>query len=193
MDVKKELDFINGLKLTEKEQQITEKILPEIKRRLRYLVDVGLEYLTLERRSGTLSGGEAQRINLASCLGSSLVGTLYILDEPSIGLHARDIDRLTGILQNLREIGNTVVVVEHDKDMIRQADYIIDLGPHAGERGGELVFSGTIDELMKFPASLTAQYMRGEKHVDGFGSAAPLKSSVKIAKEVVLYGAREHN
>jgi len=194
MDIKKELDFINGLKLTEKEQQITEKILPEIKRRLRYLVDVGLEYLTLERRSGTLSGGEAQRINLASCLGSSLVGTLYILDEPSIGLHARDIDRLTGILQNLREIGNTVVVVEHDKDMIRQADHIIDLGPHAGERGGELVFSGTFDELMKFPASLTAQYLRGEKHVDGFGSAPPAaKSAAKSAKEIVLYGAREHN
>lgn len=194
MDVKKELDFINALKLTEKEEQITEKILPEIKRRLRYLIDVGLEYLTLERRSGTLSGGEAQRINLASCLGSSLVGTLYILDEPSIGLHARDIDRLTGILQNLREIGNTVVVVEHDKDMIRQADHVIDLGPHAGERGGELVFSGTVDELMKFPTSLTAQYLRGEKHVDGFGSTPPVATSAaKSSKEIVLYGAREHN
>ena len=169
MDIKTALAFIHGLKLTEKEAQITEKVLPEIKRRFQYLVDVGLEYLTLERRSGTLSGGEAQRINLASCLGSSLVGTLYILDEPSIGLHARDIDRLTGILQNLREIGNTVVVVEHDKDMIRQADYIIDLGPHAGERGGEVVFSGTFDELMSFPASLTAQYLRGEKSVDGSG------------------------
>ncbi|HEY7160476.1 MAG TPA: excinuclease ABC subunit A, partial [Acidobacteriota bacterium] len=194
MDVKKELDFINALKLTEKEAQITEKILPEIKRRLRYLVDVGLQYLTLERRSGTLSGGEAQRINLASCLGSSLVGTLYILDEPSIGLHARDIDRLTGILQNLREIGNTVVVVEHDKDMIRQADYIIDLGPHAGERGGELVFSGTIDDLMKFPTSLTAQYLRQEKHVDGFGNTpSSAKGGVKASKEIVLHGAREHN
>ncbi len=193
MDVKKELEFINGLKLTKKEGQITGKILPEIKRRLRYLVDVGLEYLTLERRSGTLSGGEAQRINLASCLGSSLVGTLYILDEPSIGLHARDIDRLTGILQNLCEIGNTVVVVEHDKDMICQADHIIDLGPHAGERGGELVFSGTVDELMKFPTSLTAQYLRGEKHVDGFGSAAPAKIPAKSAKEIILHGAREHN
>jgi excinuclease ABC subunit A len=194
MDVKKELDFVNGLKLTEKEEQITEKILPEIKRRLRYLVDVGLEYLTLERRSGTLSGGEAQRINLASCLGSSLVGTLYILDEPSIGLHARDIDRLTGILQNLREIGNTVVVVEHDKDMICHADHIIDLGPHAGERGGELVFSGTIDELLKFSASLTAQYLRGKKHVDGFGSTAHVSKSVaKSEKQIVLHGAREHN
>ena len=193
MDVKKELQFIDGLKLTKKEEQITGKILPEIKRRLRYLVDVGLEYLTLERRSGTLSGGEAQRINLASCLGSSLVGTLYILDEPSIGLHARDIDRLTGILQNLVEIGNTVVVVEHDKDMIRQADHIIDLGPHAGERGGELVFSGTFDELMKFPTSLTAKYLRGEKQIDGFGSAGPAKTPAKPVKEIVLHGAREHN
>ena len=149
---------------------------------MRYLVDVGLEYLTLERRSGTLSGGEAQRINLASCLGSSLVGTLYILDEPSIGLHARDIDRLTGILQNLVEIGNTVVVVEHDKDMIRQADHIIDLGPHAGERGGEVGFSGTLDELMKFPSSLTAQYLRGEKHVDGFGMQASYEDSAKPVK-----------
>jgi excinuclease ABC subunit A len=168
-------------------------VLPEIKRRLQYLVDVGLEYLTLERRSGTLSGGEAQRINLASCLGSSLVGTLYILDEPSIGLHARDIDKLTGILQNLREIGNTVVVVEHDKDMIRQADYIIDLGPHAGERGGEVVFSGSVNELMKFPSSLTSQYMRGDKTVDGYGIMHSSKPAPKAGKEVVLYGAREHN
>ena len=193
MDIKGALSFIHGLKLTEKEAQITEKVLPEIKRRLQYLVDVGLEYLTIERRSGTLSGGEAQRINLASCLGSSLVGTLYILDEPSIGLHARDIDKLTGILQNLREIGNTVVVVEHDKDMIRQADHVIDLGPHAGERGGEVVFSGSVDELMKFPASLTAQYLRGEKVVDGFGIMHRHKSEPKNGKEIVLHGAREHN
>ena len=193
MDIKTALAFINGLKLTEKEAQITEKVLPEIKRRFQYLVDVGLEYLTLERRSGTLSGGEAQRINLASCLGSSLVGTLYILDEPSIGLHARDIDRLTGILQNLCEIGNTVVVVEHDKDMIRQADHIIDLGPHAGERGGEVVFSGTFDELMRFPTSLTAQYLRGEKSVDGSGIMRLPKISNKTGKEIVLHGAKEHN
>ena len=182
--------LFNGLKLTEKEAQITEKVLPEIKRRFQYLVDVGLEYLTLERRSGTLSGGEAQRINLASCLGSSLVGTLYILDEPSIGLHARDIDRLTGILQNLREIGNTVVVVEHDKDMIRQADHIIDLGPHAGERGGEVVFSGTVDELMKFPTSLTAQYLRGEKMWMVLECMSSSKIPAKRARKLFSWRAR---
>ena len=133
------MEFVEKIPLTEKEKQITEKILPEIQKRLAYLANVGLEYLTLDRRSGTLSGGESQRINLASCLGSNLVGTLYILDEPSIGLHARDIDRLTGIIQNLRDIGNTVVVVEHDGEMIREADYVVDLGPRAGERGGNLV------------------------------------------------------
>ena len=141
LDIREAMNFIEQLSLTTPEMQITEKILPEIKKRLTYLIDVGLEYLTLQRRSGTLSGGEAQRINLASCLGSSLVGTLYILDEPSVGLHARDISRLGSILQNLRDIGNTVVVVEHDQDMIQQADHIIDLGPRAGEHGGRLVFS----------------------------------------------------
>jgi excinuclease ABC subunit A len=188
-DIRTALGFLNDLNLTEQEKKITEKILPEIKKRLEYLIDVGLEYLTLERRSGTLSGGEAQRINLASCLGSSLVGTLYILDEPSIGLHARDIDRLTGILKNLRDIGNTVVVVEHDKDMIQEADYIIDLGPHAGERGGRLVFSGPVSQLLQAPSSLTAQYLRGEKTVP-IGAMAKAGSN---HKEIVLSGAREHN
>jgi excinuclease ABC subunit A len=188
MDIRSALAFLNGLSLTAQEKKITEKILPEIEKRLQYLIDVGLEYLTLERRSGTLSGGEAQRINLASCLGSSLVGTLYILDEPSIGLHARDIDRLTGILQNLRDIGNTVVVVEHDADMIEHADYIIDLGPNAGERGGKLVFAGTFNDLLKSTESLTGQYLRGEKKVP--------RTSPKQAtngKQIVLTGAREHN
>src|SRR5262249_1448166 len=123
LDVRSGLDFLEKLQLTPREAKITEKILPELKKRMRYLIDVGLDYLTLERRSGTLSGGEAQRINLASCLGSSLVGTLYILDEPSIGLHACDVERLTRIIQDLRDIGNTVVVVEHDRDMIIGADY----------------------------------------------------------------------
>ena len=189
LDIRTAFAFLDGLDLTEPEKKITEKILPEIKKRLQYLIDVGLEYLTLERRSGTLSGGEAQRINLASCLGSSLVGTLYILDEPSIGLHARDIDRLTGILKNLRDIGNTVVVVEHDKDMIQQADYIIDLGPHAGERGGRLVFSGPVADLLRVPASLTAQYLRGEKTVP----LGTTKLQSNNHKEIVLSGAREHN
>ncbi len=190
LDINEAQSFFEKLPLTESELKITEKILPEIRKRLQYLIDVGLEYLTLQRRSGTLSGGEAQRINLASCLGSSLVGTLYILDEPSVGLHARDISRLSSILQNLKEIGNTVVVVEHDQDMIERADHVIDLGPRAGEHGGRLVFSGTTAELMEATNSLTAQYLRGEKKVE-----QPLKVPDKRKKEteIVLHGAREHN
>ncbi len=190
LDIRQALDFIEQLSLTPSEMQITEKILPEIKKRLKYLIDVGLEYLTLQRRSGTLSGGEAQRINLASCLGSSLVGTLYILDEPSVGLHARDISRLGSILQNLRDIGNTVVVVEHDQDMIQQADHIIDLGPRAGEHGGRLVFSGTTADLYQFPGSLTAQYLRGEKKVE---SPVVVPGKSKKEAELVIHGAKEHN
>lgn len=196
LDVQNALEFIEGLPLTDREVQITEKILPEIKQRLRYLIDVGLDYLTLDRRSGTLSGGEAQRINLASSLGSSLVGTLYILDEPSIGLHARDIDRLIGILYNLRDIGNTVVVVEHDRDMILKADGVIDLGPRAGENGGRLVFSGSVDQLLESQNSLTAQYLRGDKEVEYGASPRPLSTSSRSSKsgrEIVLHGAREHN
>jgi len=189
-DIREALKFLDNLSLTPQEAQITEKILPEMLKRLHYLTDVGLEYLTLQRRSGTLSGGEAQRINLASCLGSSLVGTLYILDEPSVGLHARDISRLSSILRNLRDIGNTVVVVEHDEEMIQNADHIIDLGPRAGEHGGRLVFSGSAAALMKCPDSLTAQYLRGEKKVE-----SPLRVPEKTRKgeEIVLHGAREHN
>lgn len=194
LDVARALEFIENLGLTQKEKQVTEKILPEVNKRLKYLVDVGLDYLTLDRRSGTLSGGEAQRINLASCLGSSLVGTLYILDEPSIGLHARDIGRLSRILQNLREIGNTVVVVEHDKEMIRLADHVIDLGPHAGEKGGELIFSGTFEDLLRHPTSLTAQYLRGEKSVIAPPAAkTTARQQTRGRKEIVLSGAREHN
>ncbi len=193
LDAKSAFSFLNELKLTSQELQITAKILPEIKKRLQYLMDVGLEYLTLHRRSGTLSGGEAQRINLASCLGSTLVGTLYILDEPSVGLHARDIDRLTGILQSLRDIGNTVVVVEHDEEMIRKADYVIDLGPYAGERGGNLIFAGEVDDLLRHPDSLTAQYLRGEKTVITAAPHAATATKTKTRKEIVLKGAREHN
>ncbi|HJZ11400.1 MAG TPA: ATP-binding cassette domain-containing protein, partial [Acidobacteriota bacterium] len=191
--MKNAFGFLDKLTLTRRERQITEKILPEIKKRLIYLMDVGLEYLTLDRRSGTLSGGEAQRINLASCLGSSLVGTLYILDEPSIGLHARDIGRLSGILQNLRDIGNTVVVVEHDRDIITDADYVIDLGPLAGDRGGRVVFCGSVEELMKHPSSLTAQYLRREKRIEESFSMKALSPPSKNSKEIVLSGAREHN
>lgn len=194
LDVAHAFGFMESLELTQREKQVTEKILPEVQKRLKYLVDVGLNYLTLDRRSGTLSGGEAQRINLASCLGSSLVGTLYILDEPSIGLHARDIGRLSSILQDLRDIGNTVIVVEHDKEMIRLADYILDLGPHAGEKGGELIFAGSYPELLRHAGSLTAQYLRGEKNAVPPSVAKPSAASQpRSRKEVVLHGAKEHN
>ncbi len=154
--------FFSTLDLAEKEAAIAEKVLMEIRRRLSFLSDVGLDYLTLDRLSSTLSGGEAQRINLATSLGSALVGTLYVLDEPSIGLHARDNLRLIDILRQLRDQGNTVLVVEHDADMIKVADHIVDLGLGAGEQGGRVVFSGTLDGLMREPRSLTSKYLRQE-------------------------------
>ena len=137
-------------------------MLKEIQRRLGFLRDVGLDYLTLDRLSSTLSGGEAQRINLATSLGSALVGTLYVLDEPSIGLHTRDNQRLIAILRQLRDQGNTVIVVEHDADMIAVADHVIDMGLGAGEHGGRVVFPGTLEALISEPRSLTAKYLRGE-------------------------------
>ena len=148
-------------------------MLKEIRRRLSFLSDVGLDYLTLDRLSSTLSGGEAQRINLATSLGSALVGTLYVLDEPSIGLHSRDNQRLIAILRQLRDQGNTVLVVEHDADMIRVADHIVDLGLGAGEQGGRVVFSGTLDGLMQEPRSLTAKYLRARAGDSGADDAAP--------------------
>ncbi len=155
-------DFFAGLDLSAREQVISDKILREIRRRLQFLVDVGLEYLTLDRLSSTLSGGESQRINLATSLGSALVGTLYVLDEPSVGLHPRDNQRLIAILRQLRDQGNTVLVVEHDTDMIMVADHIIDLGVGAGEQGGRVVYSGPVDGLVHEPRSLTAKYLRDE-------------------------------
>lgn len=157
--------FFDQLPLTPFEEQIAHKIVEEIKNRLQYLIDVGLDYLTLDRLSRTLSGGEAQRINLATSLGSSLVSTLYVLDEPSIGLHPRDTDRLIRILKALRDKGNTIVVVEHDKDIIKAADYIVDLGPGAGEYGGKVVFSGSLEQIYQDPHSLTGKYLRGEKEI----------------------------
>src|SRR5204862_4988040 len=134
----------------------------EIRSRLTFLRNVGLGYLTLDRESGTLSGGEAQRIRLATQIGAGLVGVLYILDEPSIGLHQRDNEKLLKTLQGLRDLGNSVLIVEHDEDTIRRADYILDLGPGAGVRGGELVASGTLDQVLESPRSITARYLRGE-------------------------------
>jgi excinuclease ABC subunit A len=180
--------FYADLQLTDKEQAIAEKVLKEIRRRLSFLSDVGLDYLTLDRLSSTLSGGEAQRINLATSLGSALVGTLYVLDEPSIGLHSRDNLRLIAILRQLRDQGNTVLVVEHDAEMIRVADHIVDLGLGAGEQGGRVVFSGTLDGLLREPRSLTSKYLRQEL-------AIPVSSTRRrgTGQKIVLTGATEHN
>jgi len=180
--------FFASLSLTPKEEAIADKVLKEIKRRLSFLADVGLDYLSLDRLSSTLSGGEAQRINLATSLGSALVGTLYVLDEPSIGLHSRDNLRLIDILRQLRDQGNTVLVVEHDADMIKVADHIIDMGVGAGEQGGRVVFSGTLDALMHEPRSLTAKYLRGELAIP-----VPTTRRRGNSQWIKLTGATEHN
>src|SRR5215207_557847 len=180
--------FFEDLKLSEEREKIADKILLEIRRRLKFLVDVGLEYLTLSRVAATLSGGEAQRIQLATNLGSLLVGTLYVLDEPSIGLHPRDNDRLIRILENLRDIGNTVLVVEHDAEMMRSADHILDIGLFAGELGGNVVFEGGFDDLLKDEVSLTARYLRGDNEIK-----IPQKRRTEGKKKITIEGAREHN
>ena len=162
LSVRGALDFVDGLKLSAEEGKIAGEVLKEIRERLRFLADVGLDYLTLDRESGSLSGGEAQRIRLATQIGSRLVGVLYVLDEPSIGLHHRDNERLIDTLKQLRDVGNTVVVVEHDEDTIRAADYVIDLGPGAGRHGGQVTHQGTVPELLANPKSLTARYLNGE-------------------------------
>jgi excinuclease ABC subunit A len=180
--------FFKELQLTEKEAAIADKVLNEIQRRLGFLRDVGLDYLTLERLSSTLSGGEAQRINLATSLGSALVGTLYVLDEPSIGLHTRDNQRLIAILRQLRDQGNTVIVVEHDADMIAVADHLVDMGLGAGEHGGRVVYSGTLQGLTNEPRSLTAKYLRGELSIP-----IPISRRKGTPQRIRLFGATEHN
>jgi excinuclease ABC subunit A len=180
--------FFAELQLTEKEAAIADKVLKEIRRRLGFLRDVGLDYLTLDRLSSTLSGGEAQRINLATSLGSALVGTLYVLDEPSIGLHTRDNERLIAILRQLRDQGNTVIVVEHDADMIAVADHIVDMGLGAGEHGGRVVYSGTLEGLTNEPRSLTAKYLRGELTIP-----IPVSRRKGTPQRIRLFGASEHN
>ena len=162
MTIKEELEFIESLELTEREMVISAQVVKEIKARLKFLLDVGLDYLTLSRSSGTLSGGEAQRIRLATQIGSGLTGVLYILDEPSIGLHQRDNSRLIGTLKNLRDLGNTVIVVEHDEDTMLESDYIVDIGPKAGINGGEIVAVGTAKEIMENDASITGRYLSGK-------------------------------
>jgi excinuclease ABC subunit A len=180
--------FFEQLELTEKEATVAEKVLREIRRRLSFLSDVGLDYLTLDRLSSTLSGGESQRINLATSLGSALVGTLYVLDEPSIGLHARDNQRLIDILRQLRDQGNTVLVVEHDEDMIRVADHVVDIGLGAGEQGGRVVYSGDLEGLLQEPRSLTAKYLRNELAIP-----VPNTRRKGLEQKIRLFGASEHN
>ena len=165
MSIVKAIDFITNLDLTEKEQFIAESILKEINSRLNFLKSVGLEYLTLSRSSGTLSGGESQRIRLATQIGSSLMGVVYILDEPSIGLHQRDNDKLLGTLERLRDLGNTLIVVEHDEDTMRAADYIVDIGPGAGVHGGEVVCAGTVDDIIDCKDSITGMYLSGKRKI----------------------------
>ena len=179
-------EFFDTLKLNEYDQKIAKRLLTEINNRLKFLSEVGLDYLTLNRKSNTLSGGESQRINLATSLGSSLVGSMYILDEPSIGLHPHDTERLIGVLQNLRDLGNTVIVVEHDEDIMNAADEIIDIGPEAGTHGGEVVATGTLKQILK-SNSLTAQYLNGKEEIP-----VP-KERRKASGEISILGARENN
>lgn len=186
--VKNSLEFFDSLDLSEQEKLIGERIIKEIKERLSFLNSVGLGYLTLSRSSGTLSGGESQRIRLATQIGSSLVGVLYILDEPSIGLHQRDNDKLIATLKRLRDLGNTLIVVEHDDDTMLAADYIVDIGPGAGVHGGNVVFSGTVDKLMKCKASITGQYLSGKKKIP-----VPLTRREGNGKFLTVKGATEHN
>ena len=165
LPINEAFEFFNNLSLQESDKKIAERVLKEILSRLNFLIEVGLEYLTLDRLSSTLSGGEAQRINLATSLGSSLTGSLYILDEPSIGLHPRDTHRLISVLKKLKNLGNTVVVVEHDEEIIRSADQIIDIGPLAGVNGGQVMYQGSIENLDKAKNSLTAAYLSGKEQI----------------------------
>lgn len=189
LSVKDAVGFFDSLELDAGQLKIVGEVLTEIKKRLKFLFDVGLEYITLDRKSGSLSGGEMQRIRLATQIGSGLVGVLYVLDEPTIGLHLRDNDRLIKMLQELRDLGNTVVVVEHDEQMITEADYVIDLGPGAGSHGGNIVFEGKVPSLLRSKKSLTAEYLRGEKGLNvAHKRVAPLKG-----EEIVVKNARQNN
>lgn len=179
--------FFRTLELDEHDAAIAKRILTEINSRIQFLMDVGLSYLTLNRLSNSLSGGESQRINLATSLGSSLVGSLYILDEPSIGLHSRDTDRLIKVLRQLQQLGNTVVVVEHDEEIIRAADYIIDIGPNAGRLGGEIVYQGDMNDLQPGSQSHTVRYLLGEETIDSPMAYRPWNNYIEVK------GAREHN
>ncbi len=188
MSIAEELDFIEKLQISEREKMIAEMIIKEIHSRLKFLSSVGLDYLTLSRASATLSGGEAQRIRLATQIGSSLMGVLYILDEPSIGLHQRDNEKLLSTLKHLRDLGNTLIVVEHDEDTMHAADYIVDVGPGAGIHGGEIVCCGDINDIINCEKSVTGQYLSGKKFIP-----VPEKRREGNGKSLVVYGAKENN
>ena len=188
MPIREELEFLNSIKFSEKDRIISDQIVKEINSRLNFLIDVGLDYLNLSRTSGTLSGGESQRIRLATQIGSALMGVLYILDEPSIGLHQRDNDKLIKTLKNLRDVGNTVIVVEHDEDTIREADFIVDIGPGAGEHGGEIVAAGTLEDIKMSKKSITGQYLIGEKEIK-----YPSERRKGNGEKIVVKGAKENN
>ena len=188
MPIGEELEFISSLKLTDREQLIGNLVINEIKERLEFLNSVGLDYLSLSREAATLSGGEAQRIRLATQIGSSLMGVLYILDEPSIGLHQRDNDKLLGTLKHLRDLGNTLIVVEHDEDTMRNADYIVDIGPGAGVHGGELIACGTVDDIINCPNSITGMYLSGKRSIP-----FPEKRRKGNGKKLTVYKAAENN
>ena len=188
LSIENMLEFVNNIKLTETEEKIAKDVLKEIRERLTFLISVGLDYLNLARTAGTLSGGEAQRIRLATQIGSSLTGVLYVLDEPSIGLHQRDNGKLIGTLKRLRDLGNSVIVVEHDEDTMRESDYIVDIGPGAGIHGGEVVAAGAPDEVAKNTASITADYLSGRREI-----AIPKSRRAGNGNHISIIGARENN
>jgi excinuclease ABC subunit A len=188
MSIDRSAEFLAGLQMTDREQQIAARVMKEINERLKFLLDVGLDYLSLDRPAGSLSGGEAQRIRLATQIGSGLAGVLYVLDEPSIGLHQRDNRRLIDTLTRLRDLGNTLIVVEHDEETIRSADWTVDIGPGAGEHGGHIVQSGTVDDLVTNPESLTGAYLAGRKQIP-----LPAHRRSRTGRTVTVRGAAEHN
>jgi excinuclease ABC subunit A len=189
LSIREAAEYLSELDMTDRERQIGERVLKEIHERLRFLLDVGLDYLSLDRAAGSLSGGEAQRIRLATQIGAGLVGVLYVLDEPSIGLHQRDNHRLIETLVRLKELGNTLIVVEHDEDTIRTADWVVDIGPGAGEHGGQIIVSGTVDELLTSKDSITGKYLSGREKIEVPAVRRPQEGG----RSLVVRGAREHN
>src|SRR6188472_287798 len=189
MPINESAEFLRTIELSYREKQIAERVLKEIQERLNFLLDVGLDYLSLDRPSGSLSGGEAQRIRLATQIGAGLVGVLYVLDEPSIGLHQRDNHRLIDTLVRLKDLGNTLIVVEHDEDTIRTADWAVDIGPGAGEHGGQVVVSGPVSDLLNHPDSLTGAYLSGRKEIP----FPAVRRPPTPGRELTVHNATEHN